>query len=161
MSKAYYVGCTKCGRSREELKEAGRLGDFETWERCEDCLCPVEPLWEDGDKLYTYDVEGRHFVMTKEELENRRNRARGIPAEPVQNDPVEHPAHYTEGKIEAWDFIADQNLNYFRGCALKYIIRAGKKDPSREIEDLEKAVAYLNRELARLRENSGGKRETS
>ena len=66
-------------------------------------------------------------------------------------DNVNHPSHYTSGKIEVIDFIDDQKLNYERGNAIKYIARAGKKDPNKEIEDLEKAVWYLNREIYRLK----------
>ena len=44
------------------------------------------------------------------------------------NDPVNHPAHYTTGKIEVIDYIEDQKLPYHLGNAVKYISRAGKKD---------------------------------
>lgn len=67
-----------------------------------------------------------------------------------ENDPVNHPNHYTNGKIEVIDFIEDKNLNYHRGNAIKYICRAGLKDPAKEVEDLEKAIWYLNREIARI-----------
>ena len=68
------------------------------------------------------------------------------------NDPVSHPAHYTDGKIEVIDFIEDKGLNFHRGNAVKYIARAGKKDPTKEIEDLKKARWYLDREIGRLEE---------
>jgi len=60
---------------------------------------------------------------------------------------VNHPSHYTRGYIEVWDFIRDQGLNYFRGNAIKYICRAGFKSPHTEIEDLKKAIHYLENEL--------------
>lgn len=63
----------------------------------------------------------------------------------VLNDPVSHPAHYTTGSIEVIDFIEDQRLPYHLGNALKYICRAGKKDPAKEVEDLRKAIWYLER----------------
>ena len=66
------------------------------------------------------------------------------------NDNVNHPSHYTDGKIEVIDFIEDKGLNFHRGNAVKYIARAGKKDPAKEVEDLRKAVWYLNREIKRL-----------
>ena len=68
-------------------------------------------------------------------------------------DLVNHPPHYTDGKIEVIDFIEDKKLNFHKGNAIKYICRAGKKDPNKTIEDLEKAVFYLNREIKRLKEN--------
>ena len=67
------------------------------------------------------------------------------------NDPVNHPSHYTDGKIEVIDFICDKRLNFCRGNAVKYIARAGKKDPNKEIEDLEKAAWYLQHEITRLK----------
>lgn len=66
------------------------------------------------------------------------------------NDNVNHPPHYTDGKIEVIDFIEDKNLNFHRGNAVKYIARAGKKNPEKEVEDLEKAVWYTNREIQRI-----------
>ena len=57
------------------------------------------------------------------------------------------PRHYTRGTIEVWDFIRDQGLNYHRGNAIKYICRAGFKSTHTEIEDLKKAIHYLENEL--------------
>ena len=67
-------------------------------------------------------------------------------------DNVNHPAHYTDGKIEVIDFIEDKNLNFNRGNAIKYISRAGKKYKDKEVEDLQKAVFYINREIKRIKE---------
>ncbi len=72
------------------------------------------------------------------------------------NEQVDHPAHYggkdnpyeTIRVIEAW------GMNFNRGNALKYLSRAGKKQPSsREsaITDLEKAIWYLQREVNSLK----------
>lgn len=74
---------------------------------------------------------------------------------PAKDDPVNHPAHYTQGKIECIEFIADKQLNFCRGNAVKYIVRAGHKDPAKEVEDLEKAVFYLNWEIGRLKRETG------
>ena len=66
------------------------------------------------------------------------------------NDNVNHPAHYTDGKIEVIDFIEDKKLGFHLGNTVKYICRAGKKDPEKTIEDLQKAEWYLRREIQRL-----------
>lgn len=58
-------------------------------------------------------------------------------------DAVKIPSHYNSGRIEVANFIADQGLDYVSGNVIKYVARAGKKDPTKEIEDLEKAAAYL------------------
>lgn len=68
----------------------------------------------------------------------------------MEHDNVNHPAHYTDGKIEVIDFIEDKNLGYHLGNAVKYISRAGKKDPEKTAEDLRKAVWYLNRYIELL-----------
>lgn len=68
------------------------------------------------------------------------------------NDNVNKPKHYTDGKIEVIDFIEDKKLGFHLGNAIKYISRAGKKDPTKEIEDLEKAQWYLNRKINQLKQ---------
>ena len=52
-----------------------------------------------------------------------------------------NPPYYNRGKIEVWDFIRDQELNYHLGNVIKYVCRAGHTgDP---LEDLDKAIHYL------------------
>ena len=60
---------------------------------------------------------------------------------------VNHPSHYTDGKIEVIDYIEDKKLGFHLGNAVKYISRAGKKDASKTREDIEKAIWYLERYL--------------
>lgn len=60
----------------------------------------------------------------------------------VKNDVVDHPSHYTKGKIEVWDFIIDQRLGYLEGNIIKYVCRFRHKNG---VEDLKKARAYLNK----------------
>lgn len=68
------------------------------------------------------------------------------------NDPVEHPAHYTRFPVEVIDIT--EHLNFNRGNAVKYIARAGFKDPSKEVEDLTKAAWYIARELQRIQKQT-------
>jgi hypothetical protein len=70
-------------------------------------------------------------------------------------DAINHPAHYNQGKIEVIEFIEDKKLGFHLGNAVKYISRAGKKDPAKEIEDLKKAVWYIERQIELV---SGGTR---
>ena len=62
---------------------------------------------------------------------------------PKKEDVVNHPSHYTRGKIEVIDFIEDQQLPYHLGNVIKYIARAGHKGD--KLEDLKKARWYLDR----------------
>ena len=58
---------------------------------------------------------------------------------------VNHPSHYNSGKIEVIEVIEDQQLGFHLGNAIKYILRAGKKDPAKTLEDLNKAKWYIDR----------------
>lgn len=68
------------------------------------------------------------------------------------DDKVNHPSHYTDGKIEVIDYIEDKGFGYHLGNAVKYISRAGKKDPDKYVEDLEKAKWYIGREIDRWKD---------
>jgi hypothetical protein len=61
---------------------------------------------------------------------------------------VDHPSHYNKGKIEAIDIIEDWSLNFSLGCVIKYVLRAPYKGT--ELEDLEKARWYIEREIKRV-----------
>lgn len=69
-----------------------------------------------------------------------------------------NPDHYKgAGKLQAIDVIEIFGLNFSRGNAVKYILRAGKKSEqgydalSKEMEDLEKAKWYIEREVDRIK----------
>ena len=73
--------------------------------------------------------------------------------EVMEDDLVNHPSHYTSYKgIEVIQLTEQMNFN--RGNAVKYIARAGLKNKDNEIQDLEKAVWYLKREIERIRPTS-------
>ena len=74
--------------------------------------------------------------------------------ETTEPDAVNHPSHYNSSKIEVIDFIEDQGLGFNLGNVVKYTARAGKKDPTKTLEDLKKAAFYLDRELKRLSEEA-------
>ena len=61
---------------------------------------------------------------------------------------VNHPEHYNKG-IEAIEVIESWDLNFCVGNVLKYMLRAPHK--GNEIQDLEKAMWYLQRHLDAVR----------
>ena len=76
-----------------------------------------------------------------------------------EKEMVNHPDHYKFGNgdkyevikvIEAWD------LDFHMGNTVKYIARAGKKDPTKELEDLTKAMWYLQRKIDNIMEIKNG-----
>lgn len=76
--------------------------------------------------------------------------------EDVEEDNIDHPSHYGGDTpyeaikvIEAW--LDKDGLKAFcLGNALKYISRAGKKDPNKIKEDLEKARWYLDYAIKKI-----------
>jgi hypothetical protein len=78
-----------------------------------------------------------------------------VDGDKLKKELVDHPTHYG-GKdnpyeaikvIEAWD------LGFCLGNTIKYIARCGKKD--NEVQELEKALWYLKREIKRRKELHG------
>lgn len=66
------------------------------------------------------------------------------------SDSVNHPSHYggADNPYEVIKIIEHYGLGFCLGNVLKYILRAGKKDPAKELEDMKKAVWYLQREVS-------------
>lgn len=105
---------------------------------------PAEP--KVGDKVTIRPIN--RFVSEEPEGSYGEPQILPNPSEPAP-DPVNHPAHYTAyNGIEVIQLTEQMNFN--RGNAVKYIARAGIKDPATEIQDLEKAAWYINREIRRL-----------
>ncbi|XMN06932.1 DUF3310 domain-containing protein [Streptomyces griseobrunneus] len=74
------------------------------------------------------------------------------PAESLP-DPVNEPGHYKlPNGVEVIDIT--ETLNFNRGNAIKYLYRAGRKKSAPEIQDLEKALWYVTREIQRLKEET-------
>lgn len=98
--------------------------------------------------LYTYTTTTKYPPQTKESV--------------MARDNVNHPKHYTSDPsgVECIEITRHRNFNI--GNAIKYLWRAGlKEDPSKDIlqkqvEDLRKAVFYINDEITRLTGDSNG-----
>lgn len=74
-----------------------------------------------------------------------------LPKQLSKNEPeaVQSPAHYqlADGMeaIDVIDQVVEDPASFYRGNALKYLLRAGKKGDAHE--DLRKARYYIDREL--------------
>jgi len=67
------------------------------------------------------------------------------------SEKVNHPDHYQRHEndpYEAIKIIEAHDLDFNLGNAVKYILRAGKKDDIKQ--DLNKAIWYLNRKIEKL-----------
>lgn len=76
----------------------------------------------------------------------------------MNKEMVNHPSHYGGAEnvyevikvCEAWEL--DKDAYLFN--VVKYVARAGKKDASKELEDLKKAKFYLERRIKLLEDAS-------
>lgn len=110
-----------CHKSKKEVEEEAKMTTV-------DSNKTVDRQKEDSKKLTVY-------VPTVEDKDKLYGN--------IKHDAVNHPSHYTRGKIEVIDFIEDQQLPYHLGNVIKYIARAGYKGD--KLEDLKKARWYLDR----------------
>ena len=77
----------------------------------------------------------------------------------IKVDNVNHPAHYNShpSGIECIEIARHHNFNI--GNAIKYLWRAGLKsekgmeDADKQVEDLRKAIFYINDEIERIKSN--------
>lgn len=66
---------------------------------------------------------------------------------------INHPDYYNKG-IEVIDFIESHHMGFGRGNIIKYVSRAGLKGS--EVEDLEKAKWYIEREIEKAKRRAEG-----
>tara|TARA_Y100000296_G_C5180060_1_gene263677 strand:- start:13484 stop:13732 length:249 start_codon:yes stop_codon:yes gene_type:complete len=69
----------------------------------------------------------------------------------IQINNAVRPDHYRKGKTQPIEYIQEWNLNFCLGNVLKYISRAPYKGS--ELQDLNKAMEYLKREIQRVEKN--------
>ena len=122
--------CEGCNTTFVHTKEKaqGRWPKY-----CPECL----PKYSKVPKKKDVQAIAEEVVQTIEEQEVKTIKL------PKQEDVINHPSHYTRGKIEVIDFIEDQQLPYHLGNVIRYIARAGYKGD--KLEDLKKARWYLDR----------------
>lgn len=122
--------CEGCNTTFVHTKEKaqGRWPKY-----CPECL----PKYSKVPKKKEVQAIAEKVVKTIEEQEVKTIEL------PKNEDVINHPSHYTRGKIEVIDFIEDQHLPYHLGNVIKYIARAGYKGD--KLEDLKKARWYLDR----------------
>lgn len=98
---------------------------------------------------YEYELED-DVIVIKERLE--AGRAPFAELDLAENsDNVSHPPHYADGWSNGAEVIdLTEHLSFCAGNVVKYVCRAGRKDPDKHVEDLEKARWYLDREIERV-----------
>lgn len=128
--------CEGCGVTFVHKKEKaqGRWPKY-----CPECL----PKYSKVPKKKEVAVELVAPNIDEEAMQTITEKITQTFAESKKEDVINHPSHYTRGKIEVIDFIEDQQLPYHLGNVIKYVARAGHKGD--KLEDLKKARWYLDR----------------
>lgn len=105
-----------------------------------------EDIKDDDPKLYKKIKEMQQMF---ESLSLKKNQKE------TNQDEVNHPSHYTSDPsgIECIQITRHRNFNI--GNAIKYLWRAGLKDGNSDIQDLQKAVWYIQDEIERLQTQKG------
>ena len=126
--------CEGCGTTfiHKKEKAQGRWPKY-----CPECLPKYSKVPKKQKEKEIVVTLANMVAKTLEEPESK------VVELPKQEDVINHPSHYTRGKIEVIDFIEDQQLPYHLGNVIKYIARAGYKGD--KLEDLKKARWYLDR----------------
>jgi len=72
--------------------------------------------------------------------------------ESTQEEMINHPSHYggKDNPYEVIKVIDAWNLGFALGNTVKYINRAGKKEKDKDIQDLKKALWYLQHHINQL-----------
>ena len=114
--------------------------NFDYKENIFDC----EDIKDDDPKLYKKIKEMQQMI---ESLSLKKKEA--------NQDEVNHPSHYISDPsgIECIQIVRHRNFNI--GNAIKYLWRAGLKDGNSDIQDLQKAVWYIQDEIERLEKLKG------
>jgi hypothetical protein len=86
-------------------------------------------------------IEGRHALEQFHE------------SKPKEHDPVNHPSHYTSHPSGVECIKITEHYNFCIGNAIKYLWRNGLKtspEKNTQIEDLKKAIWYIQKEINNL-----------
>lgn len=121
-----------CHKSKKEVEEEAKMTTVDSKET-------EERQKEDSNKIEEKRIEDSSKETVQVPTAEQMDKMYGN----IKHDAVNHPSHYTRGKIEVIDFIEDQQLPYHLGNVIKYVARAGYKGD--KLEDLKKARWYLDR----------------
>ena len=87
------------------------------------------------------------FYNNKDNICINSELCRGYNQFKPKKEMINHPSHYNQG-IEAIDYIESHRMDFNIGNVIKYVTRA--KHKGTELQDLKKALWYLDREIKRL-----------
>lgn len=132
--------------------------------KCHTCdkeiIPPNYKVTKDGEFCCSSDCYnkaiGAHLTMPakdytlKEVIEMAKEKMPG----PLAHDPVNHPAHYTSHPSGVECIQITRHMTFNCGNAVKYLWRNGLKDGAPSVQDLKKAIWYINDEIKRIEEQN-------
>lgn len=126
------------------------IGDDEYW------LYPVEEIesiaCNPDSRVVAYPVGQPYAIYDKSKYKYEIDNGSIKILE--NSDSVSNPSHYVHGWSNGAEVIdLTEHLSFCAGNVVKYVCRAGRKDPDKHVEDLEKARWYLDREIERVEGN--------
>ena len=109
-----------------------------------------------GSRMIAYPVGEPYAICEKSEYEYELKNDAIVIKERVNrfksSNNVSHPPHYANGWSNGAEVIdLTEHLSFCAGNVVKYVCRAGRKDPDKHVEDLEKARWYIDREIERVK----------
>lgn len=161
--KVGQVWVTEENKEPVMINEVGRWVEYRWFENGEECF----DSHRNDDFIYHFDFvadsmseeDFKQWCMTSEnptlksETEIKDDEIIYQSA-PVAHDPINHPKHYTSHPSGIETIEITRHMNFNRGNAVKYLMRAGLKDPAKEVEDLQKAAWYIQDEIKRIKRDA-------
>lgn len=138
------VNCPECREAlKHEYKAPSKVKPAEPKAK------PTVSVATDEDKAKQYGKIEAKPVVT--EVPTPDISVADVKSTDTMNDAVHHPQHYTLPglTVESVDVIRavltpEEFKGWCKGNALKYSLRAGRKDPAKEVQDLAKAGVFLS-----------------
>lgn len=154
MSKTVTEPCPVCGNPME------RLEGFIKY-RCDDCerkgySLANPPGWRDvevkNSPLLMASVCNRcHMAYDWRSPSEAGNEKECPVCSKLPPEDKTNPSHYREHPSGVECITITEHMDFLTGNAMKYLWRAGKKNPEEEILDLEKALWYVQRRIDLLK----------
>lgn len=133
---------------RVEFWEDGRPGVIQSIQSFKGNHDEYTVTWDDGG--VSDQLTGIALIRSSSETRSTSDSGAEKGVKP-ETDAVNHPAHYGgDTTYEAIKVITAWGLGFDLGNVTKYVARAGKKDPTKELEDLRKARFYLDHRINQL-----------
>jgi hypothetical protein len=109
--------------------------------------------WKDTKaNIYVTDSTGGYHIMEPELYNWELDNSSCTSPSPLSLSSVEEitkPVRYNKkGKLECWDVILDQEMDFLEGSILKYLWRYKQKNG---VHDLEKAKVYIDKIIQGLK----------